>query len=283
MKKQQFYHQVDREPSLVENARPSGLSNSFIQDELRSNMSSTEELEPEVRLATTSISNLFRSKDNAEKRGELAVRQARQTYVKGQSLYGEGSWETQGSNKGPLIKELNQANHSNGSKNYEWCGMYVGHSFEKAGIRPEILKSLVFWSGIRLHLFFTKGVDINNRKVGDFVKPHQYVRLNSGTEAKRKKAMTDFGPRAGDVVLFKSDYSHVGIVDHYDSKTGELMILEGNSGNRVRATTYDSGDKKISFIGRFNSSDFGKDVDKNLKRSRTPKIDHDDIKSNITS
>lgn len=88
--------------------------------------------------------------------------------------------------------------------------------------------------------------------------------------------MDAFSPKAGDVVLFRRDYSHVGMVDSYDPKTGELKIMEGNSGNRVKATTYGTGDEQITFIGRFNNSDFGRKIDDELLNQATPNIRHTD-------
>jgi hypothetical protein len=217
-------------------------------------------------------------KSIAEERGELAIRQARINFLEGQALYEGGSWETLGSNMGPLLQPINESNYASERAGYEWCGMYVGHAFKKAGIRPEILRKLVFWSGYRLHLFFTRGVDVSARAIGSFWQPHQYLELSRSSE-RRKQELDDFAPRAGDVVLFKSDYSHVGVVDSYDSETGDLEILEGNSGNRVRASTYGSGEQQISFIGRFNNSDFGSDVDSDLLKKETPDVTHTDKRS----
>ena len=220
-------------------------------------------------------------KSLAQLRGELAIKQARINYLEGKALYGNGSWETYGSNQGPLLGPINQSNHASTSSAYEWCGMFVGHAYKKAGIRPEILRSLVFWSGHRLHLFFTRGVDVSNRPVGSFWQPHKYLELSSNAN-QRKAQLDSFAPRAGDVALFKSDYSHVGIVDSYNPQTGELEILEGNSGNRVRATVYGSGERQITFIGRFNNSDFGSEVDPSLLQRETPNVSHTDRKSNQT-
>ena len=65
----------------------------------------------------------------------------------------DGSWETYGANRGPLITPLKESNKATGQDNYEWCGMYVGHAYKKAGIRDEIFDQLVFWSGYRLYSF----------------------------------------------------------------------------------------------------------------------------------
>lgn len=236
---------------------------------------------PPVHLATAgSLSGMQASE--ASKRGELAVRQARLDYTAGKELHGEGSWETQGNNRGPMLTPMNQSNFASGQEGYEWCGIYVGHAHAKAGIRPEILKKNVFWSGYRLHLFFTQGLDVNQRKVGSFWQPHQNLSLHGLRGEARKAALDAYKPRPGDVALFRSDYSHVGIVDSYNPQTGELMILEGNSGNRVRATTYGTADSKITFIGRFNSSDYGPAVNEDLYKSGTPDIEHNDTKSSRT-
>jgi hypothetical protein len=218
-----------------------------------------------------------------QSRGELAVRQGRLSYMEGQALHGDGSWETYGTNQGPLITPIKEANRASGSDNYEWCGMYVGNAYKKAGIRDEIIKSLVFWSGYRLYSFFTKGVDVNNRKIGDFWETHNYTKLNFSNADTRKEALDEFSPQPGDILLFRSDYSHVAMVDSYDPATGIIEALEGNSGNRVQATSFGTGYDQITFIGRFNDSDYGSSVDNNLLKQKTPNVEHDDKRSGITS
>ena len=216
-------------------------------------------------------------------RGELAVRQGRLTYLEGQALYGNGSWEVSGSNRGPLITTIKESNRLDGNDSFEWCGMYVGHAYKKAGIRDEIFKKLVFWSGYRLHRFFTLGLDAGHNKVGDFWEPHEHVYLHMANPTKRKEALDAFNPQPGDVALFRSDYSHVGMVDSYDPTTGVLEILEGNSGNRVQATSFGIGSEQITFLGRFNDSDYGGSVDQNLLQQKTPDVVHDDRRSGVTT
>ena len=214
----------------------------------------------------------------AEERGELALRQAKLTYVQGKEQVGSGSWETRGSNSGHLLDEINQANHA--PPGYEWCGMYLGHAYKKAGIRPEILRSLVFWSGYRLHLFFTRGVDVSNRAIGSFWQPHQYkdIPLNGGN--RRRDALAEFDPKPGDVVLFgPPPFDHVGMVSSFNHETGVLELMEGNSGNRVQATAFESTYGQISFIGRFNGSDYGASVDPGLQNSQMPNVSHTDRRS----
>ena len=220
-------------------------------------------------------------KSLSEERGELALKQAQQTYLEGREVVGAGSWETRGSNSGPLIDEINQANHS--GSGLEWCGMYVGHAYKKAGIRPEILRSLVFWSGYRLHLFFTRGVDVQNKAVGSFWQPHTYANLPVQAGEKRKEALDSFAPRAGDIVLFRSDYSHVAMVSSYNSETGVLELMEGNSGNKVQATAFGSDAGQITFVGRFNASDYGGEVEQELIRAPQPNVVHNDRRSGRTS
>ena len=276
---------LQRDASEAHNFNPSGIDWGQSNTERLTQLSFQSEMEgmfvPPTQVATAgSLSGL--KSNTASQRGELAIRQARLDYLAGKKIHGEGSWETQGSNRGPMLTPMNKANYSPPQEGYEWCGMYVGNAHAKAGIRPEILKKNVFWSGHRLHLFFTKGQDVNHKKVGSFWQPHQNLNLHGLRGEARKKAMSTYKPRAGDVALFRADYSHVGIVDSYNPKTGELMILEGNSGNRVRATTYGAGDSQITFIGRFNSSDYGSAVNEQLYKSGTPDITHDDKKSTRT-
>ena len=218
----------------------------------------------------------------AEERGELALKQAKITYTDGKKQVGSGSWETRGRNSGSLLDEINSANHA--GSGYEWCGMYIGHAYKKAGIRPEILRSLVFWSGYRLHLFFTRGVDVANKSVGSFWEAHQYryLPLNGGED--RKKFLENFDPKPGDVVLFgASPYNHVAMVSSYNHDTGVLELMEGNSGNRVQATAFGSNFGNISFIGRFNNSDYGGPADKNLQNAKSPNVPHTDRRTGQVS
>ncbi|MCB9759925.1 MAG: peptidoglycan-binding protein [Alphaproteobacteria bacterium] len=222
------------------------------------------------------------SYDNvAQERGALAVKGARQTYLRGRELHGAGnSWETQGANQGPIVNELKAANNAGGSNSYEWCGMFVGAHFKKAGIRDEIMKNLVFWSGLRLHNFFTNGSYVATRqpKAGSWWQPHKTTSLKGLTGARRKDALKDFAPQEGDIALFRNDYSHVAVVAGYDPETGDLELLEGNRGNRVQATTYGTADGQITFLGRFNDSDYEPNgsPDAQLVSSANPNVTHGD-------
>jgi len=205
--------------------------------------------------------------------GDAAVKAAYLTYLEGVEQYGaDGSWETAGSNRGTMVDEIQEANNSTGQA---WCGMFIGDSYAKAGIREEILTRLVFWSGYRLHLFFTQGMYIDGA-FGEWCTDHRTAEIGSGTGEARKAKLDEFGPQAGDIVLFRSDYSHVGMVTSYDSETGTLEVIEGNRGNRVQATAYDTGDGQITFISRFNASDYepGGSVDAEVQSAETPDVTH---------
>lgn len=221
------------------------------------------------------------AKTMEETRGELALKQAKMTYLSGREKVGNGSWETRGPNSGPLLDEINAANHA--GRGLEWCGMFVGHAYKKAGIRPEILKNLVFWSGYRLYMFFTKGVNVQNKSVGSFWQPHQYENLPVRAGKQRKEKLDAFAPRAGDVVLFRSDYSHVAMVSSYNAETGVLELMEGNSGNKVQATAFGSDAGQITFIGRFNASDYGGDPESALVDAPMPNVVHNDSRSGRTT
>lgn len=215
------------------------------------------------------------SDDVALSGGDAAVRAAYLTYLEGVALHGEdASWETTGSNRGPLVDQI-EADNNAGGGGYEWCGMFIGQSYKKAGIRDEILRRLVFWSGYRLHLFFTQGKYIDGT-FGDWCQAHQTLQLGSQTGDQRKAALDSFAPQPGDIALFRSDYSHVGMVTSYDANTGTLEIIEGNRGNRVQATAYDTGDGQITFLGRFNDSDYepGGSVDEEVLNSTAPDVEH---------
>ena len=213
-----------------------------------------------------------------EERGAAAAKSARLTYTEGKDKHGAGnSWETYGANQGPMVNKIKEANSAGGNNSYEWCGMFCGYNYAKAGIRPEILQKLVFWSGYRLHLFFTQGKYIGG-EFGSWCTGHKTSTLGSSTGADRKKKLDAFGPQAGDIVLFGSDLHHVAMVDSYDPATGNLEILEGNSGNRVRATIYGKNDDHIYFIGRFNDSDFGpgSTIDPTLAKAKDIDVKHND-------
>jgi len=210
-----------------------------------------------------------------QERGAAAVKAAYLTYLAGVKAHGkQGSWETKGRNRGPLVDAIETDNHAPQS-GFEWCGMYIGHSYKKAGIRKEILRNLVFWSGHRLHMFFTQGRYIGGR-FGRWWQQHKTLSLSSVSGNKRKALIDGFKPQAGDVALFRGDYSHVGMVTNYDSKTGKIEIIEGNRGNRVQANVYDNGDRQITFLGRFNDSDYtpGGSVDPNVSNAKDPIVKH---------
>ena len=91
--------------------------------------------------------------------------------------------------------------------------------------------------------------------------------------------LADFNPQPGDIALFRSDYSHVAMVVGYDKETGELEIMEGNRSNKVQATEYLTGDNQITFLGRFNDSDYepGGKVDSDLAAAKDPAVSHTTI------
>ena len=212
----------------------------------------------------------------AGERGALAARSALREFQRGVGVHGSGSWESNGRNRGPLVDAYMQANHASPAQRYAWCGMFVGFQFEKAGIRSDILRGLVFWSGYRLHLFLTQGKYLGNRQPGPWWQPHQTVDLRGMGRADRKDAIERFGPAPGDIALFRNNFSHVGVVSRYDARTGTLELVEGNRGDRVQATAYDEGDQQITFLGRFNDSDYepGGAPDAALIEGSTPNVTH---------
>lgn len=223
-------------------------------------------------------------------RGELAARAARQMYAEGLETHGTGSWETQGSNWGPLIEELKESNNSaNGAwaQGLPWCGMFVGHQYNQVGIREEIMSNLVFWSGLRLHSFFTEGkyVGQSNEGPDSWWQPHQTVDLRNESEESNRKAMVDsFAPQAGDVVLFRSALDHVAVVSSYDASTGALNLMEGNRSNKVQASVYyPARDTSVAFFGRFNESDFdpAAQVDASVTQTADPLVTHTNASGGI--
>lgn len=212
----------------------------------------------------------------ASQRGQTAVKSAYLTDVEGVQRHGEGrSWETTGSSRGPIVDRLAQSNHSRPGE--EWCGMLIGDAYKKAGIRSEVLRRLVFWSGHPLHLFFTQGKYLE-RTFGRWWKPYRTLQLGSISGQRRKAALDGFQPQPGDVALFRSDYSHAGMI----TSTDTLEIIEGNRGSWVSA--YETGDNEHTLIGRFNSSDCAPDssVDRNVLQATTPDVRHDDTVKGFT-
>ncbi|MFT5583892.1 MAG: peptidoglycan hydrolase-like protein with peptidoglycan-binding domain/predicted chitinase, partial [Cognaticolwellia sp.] len=216
-------------------------------------------------------------------RGELAARAARQMYAEGVEAHGTGSWETQGSNWGPLIEELKESNNADSgswAQGLPWCGMFVGHQYSKVGIREEIMDHLVFWSGLRLHSFFTEGKYVGQTNEGpdSWWQQHQTVDLRNESSESNRKAMVDgFAPQAGDVVLFRNALDHVAVVSSYDASTGALNLMEGNRSNKVQASVYyPDRDTSVAFFGRFNESDFdpAAQVDASVSQSADPRVTH---------
>jgi hypothetical protein len=73
------------------------------------------------------------------------------------------------------------------------------------------------------------------------------------------------------------------MVSSYDSESGTLELMEGNSGNKVQATAFGSDAGQITFIGRFNASDYGGVVDESLLNTPTPDVQHNDRRSGKTT
>lgn len=211
----------------------------------------------------------------AGERAALAAKSARSEYLRGVAIHGGGTWETNGSNRGPLVDEYMRATFANPADRHPWCGMFVGYQYEKVGIRTEMLRNLVFWSGYRLHLFFTQGKYIG-RDAGDWWQPHHTADLRRLSGERRKAAVDAFNPVQGDIVLFRQNLSHVAIVSDYDASTGRLELIEGNRGDRVQATAYDDGDQELTFFGRFNDSDYepGGSADAALLSAPDPSVRH---------
>lgn len=220
---------------------------------------------------------------SVDARGEAAAKAARLMYTEGVQVHGSGSWETQGSNWGPMIEQLKESNNADSgswAQGLAWCGMFVGHQYSQVGIRDEIMDKLVFWSGLRLHAFFTEGKYIGGSDEGpdQWWQPHHNVDLRGeSSESKRKEMIDGFAPQAGDVVLFRQALDHVAIVSDYDANTGALSIMEGNRSNRVQATVYyPARDTSIAFFGRFNASDFEpqQGIDADLASAQDVQVTH---------
>ena len=74
------------------------------------------------------------------------------------------------------------------------------------------------------------------------------------------------------------------MVDSYDPETG---IIEAHL-KEIVETEYkrlplEQGFDQITFIGRFNDSDYGNSVDGDLLNQRTPDIEHNDRRTGITT
>lgn len=212
----------------------------------------------------------------AAERGSAAAKSAELQYQRGQGVHGTGSWENLGSNEGTLVNEYEAANFAGSGGGYEWCGMFVGYNYAKAGIRQEILQNLVFWSGYRLHEFLLNGTYVGTAqgRAGSWWAAHKTRELGGLVGNSRKQALDAFAPQAGDIVLFRSDYSHVAMVERYDAATGELYIMEGNASNKVMASGYGTDSDYISFIGRLNDADYqpGGAVDPTVAAAADPQI-----------
>ncbi|MFT4624244.1 MAG: hypothetical protein ACI8PZ_002903 [Myxococcota bacterium] len=84
-------------------------------------------------------------------------------------------------------------------------------------------------------------------------------------------------------MLFRSDYSHVAMVSEYDAATGNLMIIEGNRGDKVQATVYGSGDDQITYISRFNDSDYGEPVNAAVAQAADPSVSHRNVSGAVST
>ncbi len=199
----------------------------------------------------------------------LACQYTRWQVDRGVSMHGQGTWETWGDDRGPLVNEyLQRVGIEPGN---QWCGCFVGTSFLDAGFdgetripadwtpagRPEP-KRIVFLSAYRLRLFFEKA----NCPRLEF--PRSGLSSRDTCAAWLDEYLATFAPVPGDVLLAHThaDYSHVAMVASYDPTTYELLTYEGNMNGNAGLFRWDLsaptvlGFYRINMLGRFRPEDF---------------------------
>lgn len=207
-------------------------------------------------------------------RGLSAFHAMRGELSRGIAQYGAGkTWETAGSNRGPLVDQYISTFMSPQS-GPPWCGMFVGYCYLKAGFKTagtlpasqttdgtSVPRKTMFMSATRLMLYF-KGA---KRPFVEFPKKSGGPSTRDACKAWLDKNLAGFSPRSGDIMLCHTggkDYSHVGMVAAYDPSTCLLTTYEGNYGNRAGAWQWDltdpseTGFYRVSMLGRLGEDDF---------------------------
>lgn len=135
-----------------------------------------------------------------------------------QKEWDKGVKETKGRNRGPEVDKYAKA--VGGIIGETWCGYFLGYAYKAAGLKDPIALA----STLRAKAYF--GDADSGRKlldVGDKADP-----------AKNKYTYNTLPIIPGDVVIFnEKGESHLGMVESYNSQTGVLVTLEGNSGGGV--------------------------------------------------
>jgi hypothetical protein len=228
--------------------------------------------------------------------GQLQALLARNEFLLGTSFHGgvDQSWETTGSNAGPMMDYYLQQSKLDGQvarKDAAWCTSFVGTQALRAGFDAgdKALDRSMFWSGSRLEHWAntgqaTSGKELNPKgdrvadsPTGGVTGANEWKGLGNALTAAEddegKQAAVDAflkghkAPQAGDIVVVGEGNayhgkgnSHTLMVESFDPATGVMSLIEGNSDNRVKGRTIDLRDPddvgKIIHITRLGAENF---------------------------
>ncbi|MGK3965421.1 hypothetical protein WMF38_14745 [Sorangium sp. So ce118] len=244
--------------------------NGYVEPEQRAHAEPGPRTQTEPRL--DAHADLTPDDDMVSRHQRAVWHAARREIARGVRQHGERqSWETTGSNTGPIVDDYLWAFQMPPSP---WCGMFVGYNCLQAGFSTEgqlpaelttdgrpVARKTMFQSAVRLMLYL-QGAGCPHV---EFPKKGSGPRTRSECAAWLAKHLGGFRPRPGDILLCRTslgEFKHVAMVASYDAATYELVTYEGNYHNRAGAWRWelsepnDAGFYRINMIGRLKPEDF---------------------------
>ncbi|MFN8395338.1 MAG: hypothetical protein U0176_11900 [Bacteroidia bacterium] len=203
--------------------------------------------------------------------GQIMAQIGQAEYILGTMFHQGGTWETGGSNNGPIVNEYHKATGFTWAQD-EWCTMFAGYLHLLVGFRENLVKKEgVMWSNPRIRSWHEDNKQYTNAKK-DIETPSDYKNYSGASinrsawqtlkaslvahyaakfkdedekKAALSKVMTDFfkdhiAPQAGDTVVLNNSKTaanpenHTIVVEAYDAANWTISTVEGNSDNKVR-------------------------------------------------
>ena len=199
-----------------------------------------------------SIETDVRDTENIENEVNRFIEAAREGFNKG---YKENP---NGSNKVPLPEDMPiQGLVDSQGNGYSWCAIFVAWCSEMADLNPNIINGPDWYKGPN----WTNSYCVSCTGIYNY-----YLKLNRIITLSEENKINN-PPQMGDLILFnknKTDgiytsnnqYGHVGIVEGFNSETGVITYIHGNTSDKIKRSTINYSNSK-NYIGCFARPPFG--------------------------